>query len=122
MGEVSKSDTPQKWYSTAKMAGIFTESMMPTMTTVGDEMPKATFGTRSKYIHTQGAIATVKLTNIGQHPFTGIFEGADHGVVRMSVAEQPDTTYLNLKPGIGLKFLRDGIDSASLVAMYSVDG
>jgi len=25
-------------------------------------------------------------------------------------------------PGIGVKFLRDGIDSANFVAMYSVDG
>ena len=27
-----------------------------------------------------------------------------------------------LGPGMGLKFLRDGVDSANLVAMYSVDG
>lgn len=27
-----------------------------------------------------------------------------------------------MAPGLGLKFLRDGVDSANLVAMYSVDG
>lgn len=40
----------------------------------------------------------------------------------MSVAAKPDPKSQPLAPGIGLKFLRDGIDSASLVAMYSVDG
>ena len=40
----------------------------------------------------------------------------------MSAAAEPDTSVKNLKPGIGLKFLRNGVDSASLVAMYSVDG
>jgi hypothetical protein len=80
------------------------------------------YGTRSKYIHTEGVVASVKLTSTGSHPFTGIFKGADSGVIRMSFAAKPDPKVLNTTPGIGLKFLRNGIDSASLVAMYSVDG
>lgn len=53
----------------------------------------------------------------GDHPFTGLFEsGADYGFIRMSMAGAPakDKT----TPGIGLKFLRDGMDSANLVAMF----
>lgn len=38
----------------------------------------------------------------------------------MSLAGKPSDTHIT--PGIGLKFLRDGIDSANLVAMYSVAG
>jgi len=38
------------------------------------------------------------------------------------LALEPDTSKLNTAPGMGLKFLRDGMDSANLVAMYSVDG
>ena len=38
------------------------------------------------------------------------------------MALEPDTSKLNTAPGMGLKFLRDGMDSANLVAMYSVDG
>jgi hypothetical protein len=54
-------------------------------------MPKGQlYGTRSKLIHSQGAVATVKLTNSGQHPFTGIFTGSDHGVVRLSAAAEPN--------------------------------
>ena len=41
---------------------------------------------------------------------------------RLSLALEPDTSKLNTAPGMGLKFLRDGMDSANLVAMYSVDG
>lgn len=40
----------------------------------------------------------------------------------MSVASPPDPEVLNLRPGMGLKILRDGMDSANLVAMYSVAG
>jgi hypothetical protein len=86
-------------------------------------MPKgALYGTRSKYIHTEGTIATVKLTSTGAHPFTGIFKGADHGIVRLSFAAEPNAKEKNTTPGMGLKFLRDGMDSVNLVAMYSVDG
>ena len=86
-------------------------------------MPEGTiYGTRSKLIHSVGTVAQVKLTSNGQHPFTGIFEGADHGIVRLSAAAEPNTKVKELAPGMGLKFLRDGMDSASLVAMYSVDG
>lgn len=84
--------------------------------------PGSLYGTRSKYIHTEGVVASVKLTNSGNHPFTGIFKGADSGVIRMSFAAKPDPKVKTTTPGIGLKFLRSGIDSASLVAMYSVDG
>ena len=123
MTEVLKNTKPQPWYNTVQLAGLFTESMDPTMHTVGDEMPGGTlYGTRSKLIHTEGVIATVQLKSTGKHPFTGLFAGADYGVFRMSAAAKPDIKVKNLTPGIGLKFLRDGKDSASLVAMYSVDG
>ena len=40
----------------------------------------------------------------------------------MSAAAKPNTNKKELTPGMGLKFLRDGIDSANLVAMNSVEG
>ena len=39
----------------------------------------------------------------------------------MSLAKNPKKG-TNTVPGFGLKFLRDGMDAANLVAMYSVDG
>ena len=38
------------------------------------------------------------------------------------MAQEPDSKTLNIKPGMGLKFMRNGLDSVSLVAMFSVDG
>merc|ERR1712167_463677 len=47
--------------------------------------------------------------------------GADFGILRMSSAAKPDKSQ-PLAPGFGLKFLRNGRDSANLVAMYGVEG
>ena len=49
-----------------------------------------------------------------------MWKGADYGVVRLSLAAAAGKT--NTAPGMGLKFLIDGMDSSNLVAMYSVDG
>ena len=110
--------SPADWFSSFKMLGLFIESMCPTLTAKGDEMP----GGRHKYIHTVGTVARVQWRDLGTHPYTGLFRGADHGIVRLSLAKEPDTDDLTTVPGLGLKFLRDGMDSANLVAMFSLDG
>ena len=95
--------------------------MNPTFATMSDAMPNNTFGLRPKYIHSVGVVGKCKFVSNGQHPYTGIFEGADHGMVRLSSAVEP-TSSTALAPGMGLKFLRDGVMSADLVAMWSVNG
>ena len=40
----------------------------------------------------------------------------------MSTATPVDKKTPNIRPGMGLKFLRDSVDSANLVAMFGVDG
>lgn len=90
----------------------------------GDEFPCYWNGCRNKDIHSLGNVAKVKFAANGNGNFTGIFgASADYGFMRLSVAAgEPNANTLNLKPGMGLKFLRDGVDSANLVSMYSVDG
>jgi len=54
-----------------------------------------------------------------------MFKGADAGFARFSVAKPVFTGTLpaaNLAPGMGVKLLRDGADSANFVSMFSVDG
>lgn len=51
-----------------------------------------------------------------------MFKGADSGYARLSVAKPVDTKTPNLAPGMGVKLLRDGVDSANFVCMFSVDG
>lgn len=100
--------------------------MEPTFKAPGDIMPKNSvwpFSTRTKYIHSVGVHGKVKFVSTGDHPYTGVFEGADYGIVRLSSAAKPTTDGSQpLAPGMGLKFLRDGVSSANLVAMYSVEG
>ena len=69
-----------------------------------------------------GAVGQVQWVDRGGHSYSGLFSGATKGVVRFSFAKEPSPPGLNTAPGMGLKFLRDGVDSANLVAMYSVNG
>jgi len=102
---------------------IFFEDMCITLYQDGDEMPIAWTGNpRKKYIHSVGSHGKVEFVSSGDHSYTGIFEGASQGIIRISLAQEPDTNKLATAPGMGLKFLRDGIESGSMVAMYSVEG
>eukprot|EP00356_Strombidium_inclinatum_P006981 CAMPEP_0170509566 /NCGR_PEP_ID=MMETSP0208-20121228/65284_1 /TAXON_ID=197538 /ORGANISM="Strombidium inclinatum, Strain S3" /LENGTH=416 /DNA_ID=CAMNT_0010792937 /DNA_START=131 /DNA_END=1382 /DNA_ORIENTATION=+ len=104
------------------VAGIFTEDMGPSFGTNGDAMPKGKmFGTRTKYIHSVGAVGKVKFVAEPDTPFTGLFQGSDFGIIRLSSATKP-TKKQPLAPGLALKLLRDGVDSGNLVAMYDFDG
>ena len=85
-------------------------------------MPCYFWGCRSKDIHSVGVVTGVKLVSEGNHPFTGIFKGADYGIVRHSTAKPYLRAFKDLAPGLGLKFVRDGMDSANLVSMFGVDG
>ena len=118
--------TSASWFSGLEMLGIFMESMCPTFRAQGDELPWEKgllfYGWRKKYIHTVGAVGQIEWRNLEEHPYTGIFEGAGQGIVRFSLAKEPDTSSNSTTPGMGLKFFRDRMDSANLVAMYSVNG
>ena len=100
---------------------IMTESMEPTFSTVGDAMEPGHWFNRIKYVHCVGVVGKVKFVSAGGHPFTGVFRGADHGIIRLSAAMSPDLLHA-LSPGFGIKFLRDGIDSANTVSVASLDG
>merc|ERR1711936_503544 len=121
-----ESRTPADWFTTKQLMGMFLESMCPTFQAQGDEMPwekrLLSYGWRNKYIHTVGTVGQVEWRDLGSHPYTGIFQGATQGIVRFSLAIEPSNTAKSTTPGMGLKFLRDGKDSANLVAMYSVNG
>lgn len=110
-----------------RMGEVFLLDIGPTFDTMGDIIPKAPwwpYPKRKKYIHSVGVQGKVKLVPSGQaHPFTGIFKGADYGIVRLSLAALPKLNEeMPFTTGLGLKFLRDGVDSANLVAMFGVDG
>jgi len=84
----------------------------------GDTMPIG----RNKMTHPRGVTARVVFKPTSDHPYTGIFRGANHGIMRISetVRTSPDKPFTS--PGFGIKFLRDGMDSADTVTMFSFDG
>jgi hypothetical protein len=104
--------------------------MDPSVKWVGDTFQNGWAGPRNKYIHTVGDTATIKFVPVTNNEgYTGCFRGVDHGIIRLSAAIQPDYTKTtaagadgNFVPGFGLKFLRSGVPSGNLVAMFSVDG
>jgi len=56
--------------------------------------------------------------------YTGVFQGCKNALLRFSSATPVETSggESAMAPGIGLKFLRDGIPSANTFAMYSLVG
>jgi len=74
-------------------------------------------------------VAKVNFEASKDTPYTGVFKGDDSVLLRLSLASDPDTSKStsagaqdNFTPGLGIKFLRDDVDSANTVAMYGVNG
>ena len=88
----------------------------------GDEFDCNWVGCRNKTFHSIGLVAKSKWVSVGDHPYTGVFRGSDTGYMRYSNATPIDKQRGKMTPGMGYKFLRDGVDSGNFVAMFSVDG
>ena len=94
-----------------------------TMEHFGDELKTD----RRKFIHQTGLIAQARFDTTGyeDHAFTGLFQGAEHCLVRCSLARRTaagTSEKVTATPGIGIKFFRSGCHSGNVLAMYGVDG
>lgn len=119
----STAGTASTFYNDITQGQIMIEALDPTFSTKGDAMPSG----RGKFIHTVGVVGKVNFVPAAGSPYTGLFKGASNGLVRLSSAVPPSLDGMIMKglamaPGMGLKFLRDGVDSGNLVAMYAADG
>jgi hypothetical protein len=120
--EITSDTSSASFPSMVELPKLFLESMEDSFSGKGDAMPAAYFyGTRTKYIHSVGVVGKVKFQPAPGQPYSGIFKGANYGLVRFSSAAEPSSSQ-SLAAGMGLKFLRDGTDSANLVSMWSVEG
>ena len=96
--------------------GVVRDFFNVTLDRNSDVLPEG----RKKGIHTYGSTAAVEFIADGNAPFTGLYQGVNYGVIRLSLAAKPtDTTSV---PGLAVKFLVDGQPSFNFVAMYSLDG
>lgn len=83
----------------------------------GDE-----FDCRVKTFHGVGNTAKCTWVSLGDHQYTGMFKGGDSGIIRLSSIFAVDTVNQHMSPGIGIKLLRDGVDSGNIIATHSFDG
>merc|ERR1712072_382221 len=81
----------------------------------------------AKVIHTFGSVAKVRLQAEANTPYTGLFRGADFGLIRLSLVKSPTDPCKGIPftagcfaPGIAVKLLRDGTYSSNLIAMTSL--
>ena len=74
-------------------------------------------------IHSVGAQGKVRFISSSDHDYTGLFQGAQFGIERFTSTLKPIIDGLwSLRSSMALKFLRNGIDSANLVASHNTDG
>ncbi len=74
-----------------------------------------------KYLHERGVMAKVKFESTGDHDYTGIFQGSECSLLRLSLTFKP-TKSRDVAPGLAFKVLRDGHESANLSALYQLEG
>ncbi len=74
-----------------------------------------------KYLHRRGVLAKVKIVSRENNPYSGIFSGADCALLRLSITYNPKDSK-PLAPGLALKVLRDGVPSANVSALYTLEG
>lgn len=85
------------------------------MDRVSDEAP----ADYEKTIHAHGAVAKVQFEAL-PNPYSGLFQGADYGIIRLSVTSDPKGK--DFAPGLALKLLVDGKASQNVSALYKLSG
>jgi hypothetical protein len=73
-----------------------------------------------KAIHAHGSVAKIKFVSAPNTPFTGLFKGANYGLLRCSVTGNPADR--GFAPGLAIKFLVDGQPSENFSALVSLTG
>jgi Animal haem peroxidase len=71
-------------------------------------------------IHANGAMAKAKFVATAGHPFTGIFQGNECGLLRMSVSGDPADA--GFEPGLTWKAFVDGQPSENVHGLYPLSG
>ena len=101
-----------------ELTGLFNHDMNLTYDTISDSMPVG----RVKMTHPVGTHTKIEFIAHKDSPYTGIFRGAEHGIMRISETVKTVPHKAKTVPGHGVKFYRDGMSSANWVAMFSLDG
>ena len=84
-----------------------------------DDMPNNRF----KINHSQGVVARVSWDDVGGHSYTGMYQGSDLGLIRLSEGNfmLPGDEMTGLTPTLAVKFLINGRESVNLLANTSFE-
>jgi hypothetical protein len=96
--------------------GLFLTALRLKMERLADEAPS----NWHKAIHAHASVAKVKFIPTATTPFTGLFKGADYGLIRLSLTGDPADR--GFAPGLALKLFVDGHSSANVSALVSLTG
>jgi len=96
--------------------GLFVTILSIKMDRLADEAPRKW----KKAIHAHGSVAKIKFVPAANTPFTGLFKGADSGLLRLSVTADPADR--GFAPGLALKLFVDGKPSENFSALVSLSG
>jgi len=106
-------------FGVKQVLAMSAQSMFKKKKNFSDEAPKGW----KKYLHRRGAVAKVAYKPRKKNSFTGLFKGADCGLLRLSLTYRPDEEDRDVAPGLALKLLRDGkAHSSNVSALYSLEG
>lgn len=86
--------------------------------TISDTMPVG----RVKRTHPVGTTTLMELIPQADSPYTGVFQGCKHMVMRISEFSETAPEDPKTAPGHGVKCLRDGMASGNWFAMFAFDG
>lgn len=96
--------------------GLFLTRLRNKMDWSSDETPPRW----KKAIHAHGIVAKIKFVPTSDTPFTGLFQGADYGFLRLSLLGDP--TKRGFAPGLAVKWLVSEKPSADFSALVSLAG
>lgn len=96
--------------------GLFLTALTTKMDRLADEAPRRW----KKAIHAHSSVAKIAFIPTTDTPFTGLFAGADCGLLRLSVTGDPSDR--GFAPGLALKLFVDGKPSENFSALVSLTG
>lgn len=96
--------------------GLFFTALRAKMDRHSDQAPR----NWKKAVHAHASLAKIKFVPTPDTPFTGLFKGADYGLLRCSVTGDPADR--GFAPGLAIKFLIDGKPSENFSALVSLTG
>lgn len=96
--------------------GLFLTPLRSKMDYESDEAPPDW----KKAIHAHASIAKIQFVPTDNTPFTGLFRGADYGLLRLSLTGDPNDR--GFAPGLAIKWLITGNHSEDFSALVSLMG